>query len=156
LYKWYYGITRSIRMSEKRQTWDEYYMTMAHAIKSRATCPRKAVGVVVVSAKNRVAGTGFNGAPSGMPHCTDVGCMMDEANHCQRVIHAEVNALLEAQRRGEIEGSTLYTTVFPCIRCLNVAIQCGIGRIVYEELYRDTTQLELAQQAGIVVERVMC
>jgi dCMP deaminase len=141
-------------MSEKRQSWDEYYMALAHNIKTRATCPRKAVGVVVVSGQNRVAGTGFNGAPSRMPHCTDVGCMMDEANHCQRVIHAEVNALLEASKRGETSGSTLYTTVFPCIRCLNVAIQCGIERIVYDEIYRDTNQLDLARQAGILVERI--
>lgn len=139
-------------MTKERKSWDAYYMELAHTVKSRATCPRKDVGAVVVSSKNRVSGTGFNGAPSGMPHCSDVGCMMDEANHCQRVIHAEVNALMEALQRGEVHGSTLYTTVFPCIRCLNVAIQAGVRRIVYEEIYRNEEQVELARKAGMELE----
>lgn len=138
-------------MTQNRETWDRYYMNLAHQVKTRATCDRKHVGAVVVSKNNRVAGTGYNGSPSGMPHCNEVGCMMDDGKHCVRVVHAEVNAVMEALRRGEVYGGTLYATVFPCIRCLNVCIQAGVGRIVYEEAYRDTTQAELARAAGIVL-----
>lgn len=132
-----------------RKDWDTYFMDMAHAVKGQATCPRKEVGAVVVTRDKRIAGTGFNGAPSGMPHCHDEGCLMDDANHCTRVIHAEVNALMEALKRNEAHGSTVYVTVYPCARCLNLMIQCGVKKVVYHEVYRNTVQEELAKAASI-------
>lgn len=136
-----------------RESWDSYFMKLANEVKSRATCPRKAVGAVVVTPSNKIAGTGYNGSPRGQAHCTDegVGCLMDDGNHCVRVIHAEVNAVMEALRRGEVEGSTMYVTVFPCVRCLGVMIQAGVRRVVYGELYRSAQQVELAERAGIEI-----
>ena len=138
-------------MSNTRESWDSYFMRLASDVATRATCPRKSVGAVIVSPNKKISGTGYNGSPTGQPHCTDVGCLMDGGNHCVRVIHAEVNAVLEAQRRGEVEGSTMYVTVFPCVRCLNVMIQAGVRRIVYGELYRSEEQIRVAETAGIEV-----
>lgn len=132
-----------------RKEWERYFMDLAHVVKSQATCPRKEVGAVVVTKDKRVAGTGFNGSPSGLPHCHDEDCLMDEANHCTRVIHAEINAIMEALKRNEAHGSTVYVTVYPCVRCLNVMIQAGVKKVVYYELYRGTVQEEIAKSSGI-------
>ena len=136
-----------------RRDWDSYYMQVAHTVKTMATCDRKAVGAVLVDRRNRIVATGFNGAPSGLPHCCDVGCIMDDGNHCVRVIHAETNAILEGMKRGEIEGSTMYVTVFPCMRCLALMIQGGVRRVVYDEVYRSKDQLEFATTAGVELQQ---
>src|SRR5690606_5886840 len=77
-----------------RPTWDEYFMTMAHFVATRATCTRRQVGAVIVRDK-RILTTGYNGSPPGLPHCSDVGCWIVDG-HCVRTIHAEQNALVQA------------------------------------------------------------
>ena len=58
--------------------------------------------------ERRIIATGYNGALAGEAHCTDVGCMMEDG-HCQRAIHAEVNAIGQAAQFGvSIKGATLY------------------------------------------------
>ena len=121
-------------------------MNIAQVVSSRSTCPRKYVGAVIV--RNRtILSTGYNGSIRGMPHCSDVGHMM-EGGHCVATIHAEVNAILQAARNGvNIDEAALYVTASPCWNCFKSSANAGIRRIVYGEFYRDDRIFEVAGEA---------
>lgn len=90
-----------------RPNWDLYFIRIAKEVASRATCPRAAVGAVIVK-DNRILSTGYNGAPAGQPHCEDVGCEIVDG-HCHTAVHAESNAIAQAAKHGiSVEGATLY------------------------------------------------
>ena len=121
----------------KRLSWDNYFFNIAKEVATRSTCPRASVGAVIVR-EHRILSTGYNGAPPGEPHCTEVGCLM-ENNHCERTVHAETNAVAQAARFGiPIDGSTLYcwsirqSTGLPvgtCPKCTQVMRAAGIIRV---------------------------
>ncbi len=118
-----------------RPSWDEYFIGFAKAASVRATCDRKHVGAVIVVDKQVVA-TGYNGSVRGLPHCDDAGHDM-VGGHCVRTIHAEMNALAQAARRGVAVGdSAIYTTASPCWACFRVLVNAGIREFVYAEPYR--------------------
>ncbi len=131
-----------------RAAWDEYFMSIAQVVATRSTCPRKYVGSVLV--KNRtILSTGYNGSIRGMPHCTEVGHMMEDG-HCVATIHAESNAILQAAKNGvSIDGSIVYVTASPCWSCFKSIVNAGIKRVVYGEFYRDPRIFEVAQRLGI-------
>lgn len=134
-------------MSE-RASWDEYFMNIAGVVASRSTCPRKNVGAVIVREKT-ILSTGYNGSIRGMPHCTEVGHMM-ENGHCVATIHAESNAILQAARNGvRIEDGTIYVTASPCWNCFKEIANAGLRRIVYGEFYRDDRIFSVAERLGI-------
>ena len=135
-------------MSEARASWDEYFMSIAQVVATRSTCPRKYVGAVIV--RNRtILSTGYNGSIRGMPHCSDVGHMMED-NHCVATIHAEANAIIQAARNGvTIEGADVYVTASPCWNCFKQIANAGVRRIVYGEFYRDARIFDVAQHIGI-------
>jgi len=123
-------------------------MNLAREAATRSTCPRRSVGAVVVRDK-AVLATGYNGSLRGLPHCTDVGCLM-ENDHCVRTVHAEANALLQAARHGVgIEGADIYVTSSPCWDCFKLIANAGIRRIFYGEFYRDARIRDFAEQSGI-------
>jgi dCMP deaminase len=128
-------------------------MSIAQVVATRSTCPRKYVGAVIV--RNRtILSTGYNGSIRGMPHCSDVGHMMED-NHCVATIHAEANAIIQAARNGVvIEGATNYVTASPCWNCFKHLANAGITRIVYGEFYRDNRIFEIAQKIGIELVHV--
>lgn len=110
-------------------------MRLATSYSLQSTCPRAHVGCVIVN-NNRQIGAGFNGAVSGDEHCTEVeDCAVD--GHCERSIHAEVNAVLQALEYAphKVRGSTAYVTHFPCIHCYKILAQVGVARIVYDSMY---------------------
>lgn len=118
-----------------RLSWDGYFLNIAKEVAKRSTCPRASVGAVIVK-DNRILSTGYNGAPSGKPHCTEVGCLIEDG-HCQRAVHAETNAVAQAARFGmPINGATLYywdslgRPADSCIKCSQVMEAAGIIRIV--------------------------
>lgn len=119
---------------------------------TRATCPRKSVGCVIVSSDNRILCTGYNGAPPKLPHCTDVGCDMLDS-HCVRANHAETNALAQAARHGiSIEGAEVYLTTFPCWNCFRQLISAGVTKVVFADGYRINPRvLTAARDSGIKV-----
>ncbi len=118
-----------------RPDWDSYFLKIAFAVSERSTCDRAFVGCVLVLDK-RILTTGFNGSPSGQPHCDDVGHLLVEG-HCVRTIHAETNAIIQAALHGvSTRGCTCYVTHFPCINCAKVLINAGITRLVYALDYR--------------------
>ncbi|HEX7836703.1 MAG TPA: dCMP deaminase family protein [Kofleriaceae bacterium] len=136
-----------------RASWDEYFMSIAQVVATRSTCPRKYVGAVLV--RNRtILSTGYNGSIRGMPHCSDVGHMMEDG-HCVATIHAEANAIIQAARNGvNIDGATNYVTASPCWNCFKQLANAGIVRIVYGEFYRDDRIFQIAHQIGIELVHV--
>lgn len=120
--------------TEKRPSLDYIYLTVAQLWAQRATCNRKKVGCVLVTKEGEQISYGYNGANHGEPHCTEVGCLLNDEQRCIRCNHAEQNALLKA-RKEELRGATAYVTVEPCENCTRSLAQCGVSRVVYIEAY---------------------
>ena len=140
----------------ERPSWEEYFMEIARLVARRSTCLRRQVGAVVVKEKNILA-TGYNGTPSGITHCSQVGCLRQrlgvpsgERHELCRGLHAEQNAIIQAAKHGiNIGGSTLFSTHSPCVICSKMIINAGVKRIVFLEGYPDTLSLEMLGESGI-------
>lgn len=135
-----------------RPTRQQIYMEICHVLRKRSTCKRGKVGAILVLDK-RIVATGYNGSPPGAPHCIDLGCDVPANDHevgCQRTIHAEANVIAFAARHGTAcEGSTLYCTHGPCLKCAQLIACAGIIRVVYEVPYRLPEGLELLDSLNI-------
>lgn len=120
-----------------RSSWDDYFLNLAKQVATRSTCPRRHVGAVIV--KNRIVlGTGYNGSMIGTVHCDEHGCM-EENGRCQRAVHAEANAIVQAARYGtSIDGATIYVTASPCWNCLKLIVNAGITKVFYTDKYNDS------------------
>ncbi|ACF45873.1 MAG: dCMP deaminase family protein [Prosthecochloris sp.] len=143
--------------SEPRLGWHEYFMSVAHLIAKRATCTRGHIGAVVVR-DNNILSTGYNGAPSGLPHCNETNCKIYRSVHpdgtveenCVNTIHAEINAIAQAAKHGvSIKDADIYITASPCIHCLKVLINVGIRTIYYDKPYKIEHISELLRLSGI-------
>lgn len=148
-------------MSE-RKSWDEYFLLITRQVAERSTCNRAKVGAVIVRDKSILA-TGYNGSPAGLPHCTEVGCLIYESRtpsgeieeNCFRTIHAEINAIAQAAKNGaSIRDADIYITHTPCIHCFKVLINTGIRRVVYEKPYKLTTLDELRRYSDVALVQV--
>ena len=136
------------RAQAKRASWDEYFMGIARAVATRATCDRKHVGAVIVRDRT-ILSTGYNGSIRGTEHCDDVGHMMVDG-HCVRTIHAEMNAIVQAAHNGTaIDGAMIYVTASPCWNCFKAIANAGIRRVAFGEFYRDERIFDVAQTLGI-------
>ncbi len=132
----------------ERASWDEYFMNIARVVSSRSTCDRKFVGAVIVRDKT-ILSTGYNGSIRGMPHCAEVGHMMED-DHCVATIHAESNAIVQAAKNGvSIDGASIYVTASPCWNCFKQVANAGIRRIVFGEFYRDARIFDIAKQLNV-------
>ncbi|MFB5677230.1 cytidine/deoxycytidylate deaminase family protein [Paenibacillus terreus] len=155
--------------AEERKDWDTYFMDIAYMVSTRSRCPRRHVGAVLVQGK-KLLGTAYNGAPSGVPDCSEAGCMISEEvelvvtggreelvkkQRCIRTIHAEQNLLLFTDRIDR-EGSTVYVTDEPCWTCSNMLANSGIVEVIYHRPYpKDTGKVkELMEQKGIVFRQM--
>ena len=145
-----------------RLTWDQYFMTITQQVAERSTCNRAKVGAVIVRDRNILA-TGYNGAPAGMPHCTDAGCLIYESKtpygeveqNCFRTIHAEINAIAQAAKNGSnIKDSSIYVTHTPCIHCIKVLVNTGIKNVYYESPYKVHTLEEILRNTRVHMEKV--
>ncbi len=135
-------------MSTNRASWDEYFMAIARQVATRSTCDRKHVGAVIVRDR-MILTTGYNGSIRGLPHCDDVGHLMDEG-HCVRTTHAEANALVQAARNGvSVDGAGIYVTASPCFGCFKLIANAGLVRIVFGEFYRDERIFDFSRQLGL-------
>ena len=142
-----------------RPSWDAYFMMIAADVARRSTCLRRHVGAILV-VERRLLATGYNGAPSGVPHCCEVGCLRDEMNvpsgqrhELCRGLHAEQNAIIQAAKHGvRIDGATLYTTHHPCSICAKMAINAGVVRIVCREDYPDDLGKKMLALGGVELE----
>jgi len=141
-----------------RPGWDEYFMAIAELVSTRSTCLRRAVGAVLVKDK-RILATGYNGAPSGLRHCLELGCLRQEKkvpsgerHELCRGLHAEQNAIIQAALHGvSTRGATLYCTNHPCVICAKMLINAGITQVIVREQYSDKLAQDLFREAGIEV-----
>jgi len=144
--------------SGERPSWDEYFMEIVAQVATRSTCLRRQIGALIVRDR-RILATGYNGTPSGIRHCSEVGCLRDqlgipsgERHELCRGIHAEQNAVIQAARAGTpIAGSTLYCTHQPCILCAKILINAGITEIVFAGDYPDQMAHDMLKEAGVVL-----
>ena len=145
----------------KRPDWDAYFMEIAGIVAKRSTCVRRNVGALIVKDK-RILATGYNGAPSGLAHCRDLGCLRElkhvasgERHELCRGLHAEQNAIIQAAYHGvSIKGAVLYSTHLPCSICVKMIINAGIQEVRYLEGYPDDLAANLIAESGIIMERV--
>ena len=143
-------------MSSARPSWDEYFMELARIASRRTTCTRRKVGCVLERGR-RVLATGYNGSPSGAPHCTDAGCRREGLQSGERLdlcraVHAEANAVAQAARHGvSLEGATAHVTCQPCAGCARLLAQAGIVRIVWAEGYPAPDAVAVLEESGLAV-----
>lgn len=132
-----------------RASWDEYFMNVARMVATRSTCERKHVGAVLTLDRT-ILSTGYNGSMRGAPHCEGQEKCTEGTGHCQRTVHAEMNAVAQAAKMGvSIEGSDIYITASPCWSCFKVLINAGVKRIFFGEMYRDRRIFEYAEMLGV-------
>jgi len=146
---------------ESRPSWGTYFMNITNLVAERSTCTRRAVGAVLVKDK-RILSTGYNGAPSGLKHCREVGCLREQLgvesgkmHELCRGIHAEQNAIIQAAYHGvSVKGAFIYCTNQPCSICARMIINAGIQKIYYQSGYADSLALELLGEAGIELKQI--
>ncbi len=144
-----------------RPPWDKYFMDIATLVASRSTCLRRNVGTCVVKDR-RILTTGYNGAPTGIAHCEDVGCLREklkvpsgERHELCRGLHAEQNAIIQAAKTGiSLEGAIMYVTNHPCFICAKMIINSGIKKVVYKEGYSDKEAEDFLKKSGIEVVKL--
>ena len=142
-----------------RPSWDEYFIELAYFVARRSTCTRRQVGAVIVKDKHVLA-TGYNGAPKGIAHCLDTGCLRDKLgipsgtrHEICMASHAEQNAIIQAAYHGiAIKDSVIYCTTHPCSICAKMIINAGIKKVFFVEGYPDDLGKKLFDESGI--ERV--
>ncbi len=140
-----------------RPGWDDTFMQVARVISNRSTCLRRKVGAVLVKDKHIIA-TGYNGAPTGLPHCTQ--CLREELkvpsgerHEICRAVHAEQNVIIQAALHGrDTKGAEIYVTCFPCVICAKILVNAGIRRVVYEDIYPDDLAMDILKNGGVLVE----
>jgi dCMP deaminase len=145
----------------KRPDWDTYFLEIVELVSKRSTCCRRAVGSGLVR-DHRILATGYNGAPSKLQHCLDIGCLREqlkipsgERHELCRGLHAEQNAVIQAALYGvNTKGSTLYCTNHPCVICAKMIINAGVVRIVIRDGYHDKLAAQMLKEAGISVKQL--
>ncbi len=138
---------------------EEYFLKIASVVAERSACRRHHVGAVAVRNK-RILATGYNGAPSGLKDCLELGCLRDELNipsgtrqEICRGIHAEQNVIIQASLHGvSLEGSTIYATHTPCVLCAKMLVNARIKRYVSFGEYNDSAFIDLFQEVGIELD----
>ncbi|MGB9742129.1 MAG: deoxycytidylate deaminase [candidate division WOR-3 bacterium] len=150
-----------VKKRGKRKSWDEYFLSIARLVAERSTCLRRKVGAVLVREK-RILCTGYNGAPHGLPHCAEVGCLREKLHipageriEICRGIHAEQNTLVQAATFGiPVYGATLYCTHAPCVTCAKMLINAGVREFVIADNYPDEFARQLLNSARVKVRLV--
>ena len=140
----------------ERPSWDSYFMKIAEDVSTRSTCLRRSVGAVIVKDK-RILTTGYNGAPTGIEHCTETTCLRikynvpsGERHELCRGLHAEQNAIIQVAFHGvSVKGARIYITHQPCSICTKMLINSGIDTFIYKYPYSDSLADEMSIEAGI-------
>ncbi len=143
-----------------RVAWPDYFMNITHLVAERSTCLRRRVGAIAVKDKHILA-TGYNGAPSRVAHCLDVGCLREQLgvpsgqrHEICRGLHAEQNVIIQAAVHGiSLADAEVYCTHQPCIICSKMLINCGVTRIWYAQGYPDELALQMLKEAGVALEQ---
>jgi dCMP deaminase len=145
----------------QRPDWDEYFLDIAALVSRRSSCRRRSVGAVLVK-ERRILATGYNGAPTGLRHCLDLGCLREQHNvpsgerhELCRGLHAEQNSIIQAALHGvSVKDATLYCTNHPCVICAKMIINAGVAKVIFREGYSDQLSEEMLQEAGVSVRKI--
>jgi len=148
--------------ADQRPDWDEYFMEIAHLVAKRSSCLRRKVGALLVLDK-RILSTGYNGAPAGLAHCNEVGCIREqlkipsgERHELCRGLHAEQNAIIQAAVHGvAIKGAELYCTHYPCAVCAKMLVNAGIKSLKLAANYPDELAKAIFAEAGLNIRFVV-
>ena len=143
----------------QRAPWSRYFMDITCLVAERSTCLRRKVGAIAVKDK-RILATGYNGAPAGVPHCLEVGCLRaqlgipsGQRHEICRGLHAEQNVIIQAAVHGiSLKGAEIYCTHQPCLICTKMLINCGITKVYFLEAYPDELAAQMIREAGIPFE----
>lgn len=139
-----------------RPGWHEYFMEITRVVAKRSTCLRRQVGALIVK-ERRILCTGYNGAPTGIPHCSEVGCLREqlhipsgERHELCRGLHAEQNAIIQAAVYGiSVKGGIFYITHQPCVLCAKMICNAGIKDVYFQGKYPDQLALDIFREAGV-------
>ena len=142
-----------------RPDFDDYALKIVSVVAERATCHRHHMGAIAVRDKH-ILTTGYNGAPSGLKDCLELGCLRDEMgipsgerHEICRGVHAEQNVIIQAALHGiSLEGSTIYCTHTPCVLCAKMLVNAKIKRFVSFCRYNDNSFISLFKEAGIELD----
>ncbi len=146
-----------------RPSWHEYFMGITRLVAQRATCIRRRVGAILVKDK-RILCSGYNGAPTGIAHCRETGCLREqlkvpsgEKHELCRGVHAEQNAIIQAACHGiPVNGAVLYCTNLPCAICAKMIINAGIKSVYYQDGYDDPMTTRMFDDAGVELIHLDC
>lgn len=149
------------KSNHSRPSWNSYFLRIAEQVAERSTCLRRKVGALLVKDK-RILATGYNGAPIGLKHCSEVGCLREDreiASGTQhelcRGLHAEQNAIIQAALHGiKIDGAAIYTTHEPCVLCAKMLVNSGVKEIFYRDGYPDQLAQNILSEAKIRVVHI--
>ncbi len=135
---------------DKQDRYDRAYLKMANIWGGLSHCIRKKVGALIVR-NGMIISDGFNGTPSGFPNDCE-----DENNQTHwYVLHAEANAITKvAKSTNNAKDATLYITLSPCKDCSKLILQSGIKRLVYQNQYKDTSGLQILEEAGVLIKQI--
>jgi dCMP deaminase len=144
----------------ERPSYTEYFMEMARVVSGRSTCLRRKVGALLVKDKH-ILSTGYNGAPKGLKHCSEVGCLRGqmkvpsgERHEICRGLHAEQNAIIQAAVFGiSIKDSVLYCTNTPCVLCAKMLINAGVKEIVFSGEYPDDLAKKMLNESNVEIKK---
>ena len=149
--------------TNKRPSWDEYFLEIMDTVGKRVTCDRGRSCALIAKDK-QILTTGYAGSPAGTKHCDEVGHEIHkviseegkESSHCIRTVHAEQNAIAQAAKIGTpLLGSTIYSSMFPCYTCAKIIISAGITRVVAQNDYHASVRSkEIFKEAGVKFEIV--
>jgi len=149
------------KKNDGRPSIDEYFMKICEDVAKRSTCKRHNFGAAIVREKQILA-TGYNGAPKGLPHCIDIGCIRDKLSipsgtHHEicAAVHAEQNAILQCAYHGvSTKDAIMYVNASPCRICAKMIINSGIKKVIYAGEYPDQETFKLFKQAGVKIQKL--
>lgn len=126
-------------MITEKPSFDHIFMNLATDLAQRSHCVKAQVGAVLTK-DTRIISIGYNGPPSGTHNCDEewpvTGCPRDARGSCSLALHAEENAILYAVKNGaDLQGSTLYLTLSPCLPCARLIFSSGIKKVIFKNSY---------------------
>lgn len=150
----------NINPSQERPSWDAYFMDITRTVATRSTCLRRQVGAIIVKDK-RILSTGYNGAPAGITHCAERGCLRTKLNipsgerhELCMGLHAEQNAILQSALHGvSIENGTFYITHQPCVLCAKMIVNARIKEVIFSGEYPDELAQQIFSEANIIFKK---
>jgi dCMP deaminase len=151
-------------MKKNAPSFDQIYMNLASNLALRSHCVKQQVGAVLAK-DTRIVSLGYNGPPAGTHNCDEewpeTGCARDRKGSCYLALHAEANAILyAAKNKVDLEGSTLYVTLSPCLPCARIILSAGIKKVHFLNSYAAYKGIEVDEgveflrKFGVLVEKL--